>query len=766
MSEFSPSLESLDPTYASELVHAPGYIQPHGVLLVLAEENFRIVQVSANTQEYLGRSPQDLLGLPLVEILGMGDLDRLRGCLEGHFEHLNPLDLTLTTTDPPRSLQGVLHRSPANQLILELEPAPTFLSSQNNFVDFYRLTKAPLQVIQKTHTFQELCDSMVVELQNITGFDRVMLYRFGADRHGQVIAEARRDHLEPMLGLCFPATDIPEPSARLFSLNLVRLIPDVEQQPVPLIALDRTAATEVDMSRCGLRGVMGCHRTYLHNMGARASLVVALMANQRLWGLVSCQHDTPHNLPYMVRTACEFMGQTLALELAAREGQEHLEQKLQVQLTQSQIIRAMGEDSDYLQVLQERRTSLLALAQATGFALYAEETWHTVGQVPPEWQLRALLKWLPDHLDAQGALVTHCLSQLYPPAQDFSHLISGLLALSVTQSRPQYLLWFRPELPQTVNWAGNPRLKKTQQQDGTVVLTPRASFAVWEELVRRQSQPWEAWIVEAVLATRSHLVSLLLRRADELAAFNLELQESNAQLDTFTYIASHDLREPLRGIHNYATFLLEDYGATLDAEGVDRLETLVRLSQRMEALINGLLRFSRLGRHYLQWSPLDWLDVFHQALDLLQLDPQDPQKTITLAADMAPAQGDRSLIIEVLMNLISNGLKYNDREQKQIEIGSVPLPPDRVVSDLPLSCFYVRDNGIGIRDRHQDAVFRIFKRLHGLNQYGGGTGVGLTIVKKIVEQHGGEIWLESIYGGGTTFYFTLPQASLSGDRPA
>lgn len=489
-------------------------------------------------------------------------------------------------------------------------------------------------------------------------------------------------------------------------------------------------------------------------------MVVALVANQRLWGLISCQHETPYHVPYMVRTACEFIGQTLTLELVAREEQRSLGLKLQTQQLYRQVIDALNEDDEYLQILRRMQSTLLEMGQATGVAVYAEETWHTLGSVPSEKQLRALLEWLPEHLNNQGIFVSHTFPQCYPLAQDFSHLASGLLAVSITQTRPQYLLWFRPEVPQTVHWAGDPGFSAPIAPDSTDRLTPRASFSAWQEEVKQQANPWEPWVVDAMLGIRNHVVSLLLRQADELAAFNLELQRSNAQLDAFTYIASHDLREPLRGIHNYATFLLEDYHAILEPEGIDRLQTLVRLSTRMEALINGLLRFSRIGRQEVHWETVDWSDLFRSVLDLLQLDVQGPDYELRIAPDLAPAHGDRSLLVEVFMNLISNGLKYNQSPHKVIEVGNAVIPESRPdLQNKNLSCFYVRDNGIGIRERHRETVFRIFKRLHGLDKYGGGTGVGLTIAQKIIEQHRGDLWLESTYGKGSTFYVCLPQRS-------
>jgi PAS domain S-box-containing protein len=253
----------------------------------------------------------------------------------------------------------------------------------------------------------------------------------------------------------------------------------------------------------------------------------------------------------------------------------------------------------------------------------------------------------------------------------------------------------------------------------------------------------------------------LSRQADELLQINDELTRSNKELDDFAYVASHDLREPLRGIQNYASFLVEDYAAALDNEGRQKLLTMRRLTERLDELIESLLKFSRVGRLNLDIRPTDLNQVVADVLDMHRPLLEENRVEICIPSPLPIVACDRVHAGEVFANLISNAVKYNDKRQKRLDIGAIALaselagaaPQDEKSVAVPI--LFVRDNGIGIRDKHIDSIFKIFKRLHGRDQFGGGSGAGLTIVKKIIERHGGRIWVESKFGEGTTFYFHL-----------
>ncbi len=275
----------------------------------------------------------------------------------------------------------------------------------------------------------------------------------------------------------------------------------------------------------------------------------------------------------------------------------------------------------------------------------------------------------------------------------------------------------------------------------------RAKVSVFADLYRKTRQLEQLnRELEQRVAERTEELE---QRAEALQRLNVELQRRNQELDAFTYSASHDLKEPLRGVSNYAQFLIEDYGEILGSEGRQMLITMQRLTRRMDDLLNSLLHYSRIERVELGQSEINLAQVVQEALDHLQARLQEEYIQVRLAPSLPTIRGDRAQITEVFTNLLSNALKYNDKAEKHVEIGVQNAPENR----SPI--IYVRDNGIGISPDHQEKIFEIFRRLHTHDAYGGGTGAGLTIVKKIIERHGGRIWVESTPGNGATFYFTI-----------
>ncbi len=255
--------------------------------------------------------------------------------------------------------------------------------------------------------------------------------------------------------------------------------------------------------------------------------------------------------------------------------------------------------------------------------------------------------------------------------------------------------------------------------------------------------------------------ALLLGREQAARA---ELERSNNELDAFAYIVSHDLKEPLRGIHNYSQFLIQDYADKLDEAGATKLHTLMRLTRRMQSMLDSLFYYSRVGRQDLALQEVDLQQVLQEALDLLHVRIQDSGVQICLPRPLPRLLADQTRIGEVFANLIVNAIKYNDKADKRVEIGFSEIASAHGEGCAPV--FYVKDNGIGIDTRHRESIFQIFKRLHGRDEYGGGVGAGLTIVKKIIERHGGHIWIESTPGEGSTFHFTLsPTAGHSLQTP-
>jgi light-regulated signal transduction histidine kinase (bacteriophytochrome) len=729
-----------------EPIHIPGYIQPHGILLALQEPELTILQISNNTFNFWGLHPEQLLGRNLSCLLDSVQINLLKQFLaQEHISIVNPIKFHIKLGEQSLYFDGIIHRS-QEILILELEPELS-TAEKGNF-RFYHLLKQSMLRLQCTSNLSEITQIIVEEVRKITGFDRVMVYRFNENWHGQVIAEDKQEYLTSYLGVYYPASDIPAQARKLYTQNWLRLLPDANYQPAAIVPRNNPLTQEpLDLSESVLRSLSPLHIEYMHNMGVKASMSISLIKNKKLWGLIACHHQSPKYIPYEIRHACEFLGQIISLELGSTEEIKDAEYKLQLKSCHSKLVEYMSAEKNFIDGLIKYQPNLLNLVNAEGAVVCFQGEYFTIGNTPEKEDIESLVVWVSHNLQAE-IFSTDSLSQVYPEAERMRDIASGLMVLSIAQTQQNYVLWFRPEVIQTVDWGGNPHKPIEVNGNGDLHLSPRKSFKIWKERVQLKSTPWKPCEIEAALELRSAIISVVLRKADELAQINIELERSNNELDAFAYIASHDLKEPLRGIHNYSNFLIEDYGIILDNEGKAKLNTLIRLTQRMEHLIDSLLHFSRLGRVDILRKPTNLNLVVQQILDLLIPRIEELSIEIRIPQSLPTVYCDPVQVGEVFNNLITNAIKYNDKALKWIEIGYIQSPSGPIT-------FYVKDNGIGIQQKHFQTIFRIFKQLHKANKYGGGIGAGLTIAKKIVERHGGKIWVDSTYGEGSTFYFTL-----------
>lgn len=737
-----------------EPIHIPGHIQAHGLLLAVNPSSHVVLQASNNALEYLGVPSDMLLGKSLETLLGTEQLSFLQSVLRSEPQEDNPVYLftALVLGSGPFHVIGHLHDG---LLMLEFEPKPPDTSRHP---DFYELLKRSLTRFQAARTVREFCQMVTEEIRRVSGYDRVMVYQFQEDWSGHVIAEdmAQDMGLESYLDLHYPASDIPSQARALFLLNTVRMLADAQYKPAPVIPeLNPITGKPLDMSYTFLRGASQMYTEYLINMGVRASLTLAISQGDKLWGLVACHHYSPRKIPYDVRTACEVLARVISLQVADKVRNEESNYRVRMDEAHQCLLQALGREGHLGTALTECQPGVRDFVECGGAAVLAEGECHLMGQTPSEAQVRALAAWL-SRTHEDELFVTDQLPALSPPAADLKALACGVMALPISRAQAEYILWFRPEVIQTVKWGGDPR-KPVEVGPLGDRLTPRKSFALWKETVEGHSLPWRKGEQEAALRLRTALMEALYQRSEALSRLNLELSRSNQELDAFAYVASHDLKEPLRGIYNYATFLSEDYAEKLDPEGQQKLSTLLRLTRRMQSLIDSLLHFSRLGKAPLRLEQFPAGEAVQEALEQVELRLKETGSSVEVPRPLPTIKADRVGITEVFTNLLSNALKYNDKPVRTVEVGYLAagepgFPPQ--AQSAPF-CFYVKDNGIGIPERYQEEIFRIFKRLHAQTAFGGGTGAGLTIVKKVVERHGGTIWLSSREGEGTTFFFTL-----------
>jgi two-component system, chemotaxis family, sensor kinase Cph1 len=745
--EAAPDLTACD----REPVHLAGAIQPHGVLLVLDEPGLALVQASANAPELLGLAGQPESGVALDSLVGPALAAALRERLAatdttGVLAHLRTVPALPGCAAPVH----VFASRGQGLLILELERADGALPAGEALLGLH----GTVQHLQQAPSLAAFLAVLTERVRTLTGFERVMAYRFAADGSGEVIAESLADGLEPYLGLHYPASDIPEPARRLFALSPLRHLPDVDYTPVPLLpaAPAATGGQPVDLSYASLRSISPIHLAYLCNMGARATLTLPLLRAGRLWGLIACMHHSgPLYLSYERRVPVEFLGQMAALLVMQREDLDQEAYRGRLAVVQGVLAERLGRGGSLREALLGGEVNLLSGISTDGVILIAEGGLHLLGRTPEPSAVAGLADWLAEQ--EAPLFDTDCLSAHYPPAADFA-AASGLLTIRL--SAAERVLWFRAERLAEVAWAGDPHKPVLPAADGEEGrLHPRASFALWKEEVHGHARPWLECEREHAGRLRAPILDAIAARALALERMNAELLRSNRELDAFAFAASHDLREPLRGIHNFVELLGVQEGPRLSAAGSRRLETIRRLAGRMDGLLESLLQYSRAFREDLELRPCPVGSVAAETVDFLRPLLGAREVLILIAPDLPVVPCDWARMALIFRNLISNAVKYNDQPVKRVEIGW------RGGTEPPV--LFVRDNGIGIPSDQQERIFALFRRLHGRDEYGGGSGAGLTIVAGAVRRHGGRIWVESAPGEGSTFCFTLaPEARLAG----
>ena len=731
-----------------EQVQFSGAVQPHGALLVLAEPDLRILQASANSSTLLC-TPQveALLGQPVEKALGEGPARNLRDRLAREACALESGPLHLYRAKFGGGVFDTFVHRTEGGLIVEFESVTT---QSPPLLDLFSDLQATVARLQEIKGLKAFFDYACVQVRRFTGYERVMAYKFLEDGSGHIVAESIIEGIEPYLDLRYPAADIPKPARRLFGLSWLRHLPNVNYEPVPLIPeLNPATGGPLDQSRGLLRSVSPMYLAYRRNMGTQGAMVMPLLKEGALWGLISCMHhSSPLHVPYELRKACELLAHNLSLLMAAKEDAETAEYKQHIAATAEHLARAVASEPTLQRGLTMRDPNVLDCLDATGAAVATADGLTLLGKTPNEAQVQGLIQWLAARDDGNTVFATDGLGALYSPAADFKDTAAGLLAARLVPNRADYILWFRPEVERTVNWAGNPeKPMEVNEMDGEIRLSPRRSFALWKQLVQGKSAPWRDIEIGAAANLRLLVVQeLILRQAKALEEVNRELSRSNIELDNFAYIASHDMKEPLRGITHMATFLERGQKDKLDEEGWLQVATIVKLTRRMDALIESLLSYSRAGRAELVLRECDLDSVLSEALIPLKQRLDETGTIIRRPRPLPKAIGEPVHLRDVFTNLISNAFKYNDKPERWVEIGWVEGRP---------RAFYVRDNGIGIAETDRERIFEIFRRLHARNEYGGGSGAGLTIARKTVERHGGRMWVESTLGEGSTFWFTL-----------
>lgn len=734
-----------------EPIHIPGSIQPHGFLLMLGADG-RVQVASGNSAEFLGLPVESIFGRSLPELLGREVGERIIANfsaepLTAAARLLIGVDL-VSADGRMRRFEVVAHRSgtgSAARNIIEFEP--NFQS-----VDVERINGRLFNfmgAIRRVHETEEICQALVEEVLLLTECDRVLLYRFDEQGNGLVLAEQRSSlHLSSYLGLRFPASDIPAQARRMYLLNRVRIIPNVDYQASPLVSR-AGRAEDLDLSGSVLRSVSPVHRQYMRNMGTVCSMSVSIIIDGRLWGLLSCHHHEPRYVPIRLRYACDFLALVAASQMESQQSALHLQRVLAAKAVQARLLASMAGEENYAASLLRLPAELVNLVQADGVAIVVAMGATLIGVTPDNTKVLHLVEWFRRRAENE-MFATSNLSAAYEPAREFTSTGSGVIIISVSKLNHSFILWFRRELVQTVRWAGDPQHSASAEQDGVIdgAVHPRHSFEQWLQIVRGCSEPWLRGDLESAAEFRAAVLEVVLKRVEELAALATGLQVANEELEAFSYSVSHDLRAPFRHISGFSEMLKEEESSRMSEKGKHYLKTIMDSARFAGLLVDSLLDFSRFARSKITMLPVNMEDLADHEWKSVLYDEANGREIEFSRSGLPKVTGDAQLLRQVLRNLFSNAVKYTARQpHTQIRMEATTQGQEFI--------FSIRDNGVGFDQQYADKLFGVFQRLHRSEDFEG-TGIGLANVRRIVGRHGGRTWAEGEAGHGAAFFFSLP----------
>ncbi|WP_158800650.1 ATP-binding protein [Pedobacter sp. L105] len=718
-----------------EPIHIPGKIQSHGFLITVDIQTLTINYISENTSSFIAADATTLLGLPFGQFENLAGLKEESGQLlqllklgeaQKNFDTINPYPVKIDGN----SYYLIVSVS-GDQYLLEFEPVTLAYDIQN------QIGKSVSEILMGKN-LRSLLQHTAKEIRELIHYDRVMIYKFLEDGHGEVIAEVKNEDLESFYGLHYPASDIPKQARELYKLNYTRIIADVNTQDASILTHQNAP---LDLTHSVLRAVSPMHIQYLRNMGVESSFSISLILHGELWGLVACHNYSPKFIDYKAREAAKLIGKIVSSALEYREDEEQAEQQNNYQTAINSLNFHLTKDEDLVTVLTKQEYTVKDIIGATGAAVLFGQEISVLGQTPDPKQLRGLFDWLKATMN-DAVYYTHRLPEVYYPAKEFKQNGSGIIACMISREMDEMIVWFKPEQITFIQWAGNPEKPVLPSADGMLNLSPRNSFEIFSQLVENTALKWTKVEISNVIKLREKIINAINRKAGEIRILNERLKRAYDELDTFSYTISHDLRTPLTSIKSYTELVIAT-NKSLDEQGKKLLGRVVAGADKMNFLINEILKLARVGRVELELVQLDMnrliRDVAAEVVSALKAE----RVKITFG-ELPAITGTDALITQVFTNLIGNAVKYSAaKSNPEVHIEGTEIE-DEII-------YKIQDNGIGIAADHHEKVFELFKRMDNVKDIEG-TGVGLAIVKRILEKHNARIWFESELEIGTIFY--------------
>ncbi len=479
-------------------IHLTNLIQSYGILLVIDRSSGVIVQASENSEEIFGKPAHDLVQRPIGAVITAADLENLERKQQNEFHDKIPAVWEING----HKVLVLIHRKD-RYLLVEIEKDPLETGQQETFVNIYQELKYAMSGIEATATLDDTLTLAAHELKRISGFDKVMIYRFDEHWNGTVVAEVKEPGMEAYVGLTFPASDIPEQARKLYRVNPYRFIPDVNYAPVKLFpVINPITKSFIDLSDCNLRSVASVHLEYLKNMNVTASMSTRIMYNDKLWGLISCHHGSPRRMNYELCSIFEMFSSILSVKVTHFQNQSAHQFENRIGTNYSSLLESVYKSRDIEKMLLAK-DGALRLFSASGAAISRSGRFSTAGSTPSADQMAELLLWLHTR-QLKRVYNTNGLSSEYEYAKEYKSIASGILVIPINSAKDEYLILYRPENVEVIQWGGNPHLR-IQFDENKKDYHPRNSFKEWTQKVSGYSVPWKKQELDVAESLRSFI---------------------------------------------------------------------------------------------------------------------------------------------------------------------------------------------------------------------------------------------------------------------
>lgn len=709
-----------------EQIHLCGKIQSFGYLLIF-NNDLKVIAISENCET--------LFQLPVGNIL-----NKEISFLESYIPSINLQELNLSNLkDNEHNFEIKINEknyflkifSLKEKIYIEIEV------NDGSTVNLNVLQKIKNKIEVKSNIWQDLSEN----INSIIDFDRIMIYQFLEDSTGIVVAETNNGKLDSVLGFRYPEFDIPKQARELYLKNTSRQTPDIKAQPSPVIGIDKEL---LDLSKTHIRATSPAHLQYLENTGVRASASFSIIIDDKLWGLVCCQNLKPKHLNINKRMLCSLLTQCAANSFTVNNRDNSIQQNELVNKLIIELKEQLFYSDSLSNTLSNFAENFIEIMNAQGLIIKTPNSILKFGITPNEKEFIEIKNKIINQSNFSN--IYTCDSFKNKNNETFPNF-AGIACIQLDQKNEFAIYWFRKEIIKEEIWAGKPEKKLVSEKSSSLkYYSPRSNFNAWKQQVKGHSEHWSKTDVQYLEKILNIVQDSIIRKMNEINILNKKLEETNNTLVAFTHQIGHDIKNLLIAIKLNAEFLQKK--DSIPSKALNKFSTDILSSVNLiNNIINQTIESTDTKQSNLELKKINITGYINQII-LENLEIYKIKKSNIVTGHLHPILGEQTLLYQLFMNLISNAIKFSSKKDStNIEIFSEKKNNNIV--------YHIKDNGIGIPEDKRDLIYNIFYRLPNTIDFEG-TGVGMSIVKRITEKLRAKINIESQVGVGTTFKISFP----------